>query len=291
MLTNRHSRISTFLLVVLALSALPAESSPINVRIPSYFGVNPGDTLALSITMQSPMPLGGIDFTFHFDDSIFRPVSVQQDTGLKHWEWFINQYDSVDATVRVTAIADLPNGQHPNPSDFYPKGSIAIIRFLVSPSWTPDSSKIPFTFYWPTCADNAGSNMLGDSLLVIRRLLDSDGALLWDETDNYNFPENTRPPHIGVVDSCQQISAGLLYQLDFQNGSVANYALCGNVDGDQSLDISDAVYLISYIFASGPPPQPLLSGDVDCTGSVDISDVVLIITYIFGGGSPPCSCQ
>jgi hypothetical protein len=64
--------------------------------------------------------------------------------------------------------------------------------------------------------------------------------------------------------------------------------LCGDADGNTIVNISDAVYLISYIFGGGPAPDPLLSGDADCNQIVNISDAVYLISYIFGGGPAPC---
>jgi hypothetical protein len=65
--------------------------------------------------------------------------------------------------------------------------------------------------------------------------------------------------------------------------------LCGDADGSESVDISDAVYLINYIFGGGPAPDPLLAGDANCDGAVDISDAVYLIAYIFSGGPEPCA--
>jgi len=65
--------------------------------------------------------------------------------------------------------------------------------------------------------------------------------------------------------------------------------ICGDADASGGVDIDDAVYLIAYIFASGPAPEPLESGDVDLSGAVDIDDVVYLINYIFGGGPEPCA--
>ncbi len=65
--------------------------------------------------------------------------------------------------------------------------------------------------------------------------------------------------------------------------------LCGDADDSESVTISDAVYLISYIFAGGPAPNPLISGDADCSGTVTISDAVYLISYIFAGGPAPCA--
>ncbi len=65
--------------------------------------------------------------------------------------------------------------------------------------------------------------------------------------------------------------------------------LCGNANGDDCINISDAVYLIAYIFAGGSAPAPLLSGDANCDGTVNISDAVYLIAYIFAGGLAPCA--
>lgn len=65
--------------------------------------------------------------------------------------------------------------------------------------------------------------------------------------------------------------------------------VCGDADGTAIVTISDAVYLISYIFAGGPAPIPMLSGDSDCSGTVNISDAVYLINYIFAGGPTPCA--
>jgi hypothetical protein len=63
---------------------------------------------------------------------------------------------------------------------------------------------------------------------------------------------------------------------------------CGDADGSEGVDIDDVVYLIAFIFSSGPPPDPYESGDSDCSGGVDIDDVVYLIAYIFSGGNEPC---
>jgi hypothetical protein len=73
-------------------------------------------------------------------------------------------------------------------------------------------------------------------------------------------------------------------------GAVSIFAayLCGDADGNDIVNISDAVYLIAYIFGGGPAPDPLLAGDTDCNEIVNISDAVYLIAYIFGGGPEPC---
>ena len=64
--------------------------------------------------------------------------------------------------------------------------------------------------------------------------------------------------------------------------------ITGDVNGDESIDIVDAMYLINYLFRGGPPPNPLWMGDLNCDGIVDVADVEYLMEYLFGGGRPPC---
>ena len=75
-----------------------------------------------------------------------------------------------------------------------------------------------------------------------------------------------------------------------ENGFTINPPyLCGDVDASgHQVDVSDAVYLINYIFRGDPGPIPYASGDVDCSGNVDIDDLIYLINYLFTGGPAPC---
>lgn len=64
--------------------------------------------------------------------------------------------------------------------------------------------------------------------------------------------------------------------------------LCGDADNNGQVSITDAVYIINYIFGGGPAPGSN-TGDVDCSQSISISDAVYIVNYIFGGGTEPCA--
>jgi CubicO group peptidase (beta-lactamase class C family) len=85
--------------------------------------------------------------------------------------------------------------------------------------------------------------------------------------------------------------AGSPQQVDTQTVSVTIVdppAMCGDASGDGAIDISDAVYLIAFIFTGGPAPNPI-SGDANHDGAVDISDAVYLIAFIFSGGPAPCA--
>ncbi|MGQ9592457.1 MAG: dockerin type I domain-containing protein [Planctomycetota bacterium] len=64
-------------------------------------------------------------------------------------------------------------------------------------------------------------------------------------------------------------------------------ASCGDANGDGSLDISDAVWTLTYLFAGGAPPASMQAADTNGDGKLDISDPIYLLGYLFLGGPPP----
>lgn len=284
------SRISSSagLFLLLLVSAISAQN--ISARIFAPRNVQPGTIIDVKILMQSPRQLGGIDFTIRYNDSLFSFLSVEQDTGIGGWEYFQTSHDADSHTVNIFSIADIVNGaNHPDSAEFHPKGSIAKFSFFVAPNWISDSAQEQFTFFWKSCGDNAASNKSGFTLIVMNKLLDPKGTVVWNEVDSVGYPEHLRIPNIGLPDSCLVEGGNLDFSIDFQNGAAANYYICGDPDANDLYTISDVVMLISYIFAGGAEPNPLISGDADCNGIVTVSDAVYLISYIFAGGPAPCA--
>ena len=66
--------------------------------------------------------------------------------------------------------------------------------------------------------------------------------------------------------------------------------LCGDANGDMTLNIFDATYLINYLYIDGPPPVPIQSADVNQDGAVNIFDITYLIAYLYlDGPEPDCS--
>ena len=61
----------------------------------------------------------------------------------------------------------------------------------------------------------------------------------------------------------------------------------GDANYDKLIDLADAVFLLNYLFKSGPQPYPLLAGDTNCDEVVDVADVVCLLNYLFKNGSEP----
>lgn len=64
--------------------------------------------------------------------------------------------------------------------------------------------------------------------------------------------------------------------------------ICGDANFDGLANITDAVSIITFIFAEGPEPFPYEAGDANCDGLDNITDAVYIISWIFNDGPPPC---
>ncbi len=70
----------------------------------------------------------------------------------------------------------------------------------------------------------------------------------------------------------------------------------GNIDGgpddgtDSSIDISDLVYMVAYMFQDGPAPPCLEEADCNGDGDIDIADLVCMVSYMFQSGFNPAPC-
>ncbi|MFN0057823.1 MAG: PKD domain-containing protein [Planctomycetota bacterium] len=63
--------------------------------------------------------------------------------------------------------------------------------------------------------------------------------------------------------------------------------LRGDANRTGIIDISDAIFLLTFLFASGGAPSCPDSADANDTGITDIADVIYLLSYLFAGGAPP----
>jgi hypothetical protein len=62
----------------------------------------------------------------------------------------------------------------------------------------------------------------------------------------------------------------------------------GDVTDDGIVNVADVVYLVTYLFLGGPPPDTMV-GNVNCDLVVNVADVVYLVTYLFQNGPAACA--
>jgi len=65
----------------------------------------------------------------------------------------------------------------------------------------------------------------------------------------------------------------------------------GDVNGSGGVELGDVVYLITYLYKSGPPPPVMTEADVNCSGMTDLGDVVYLISYLYKNGPVSKCCD
>jgi hypothetical protein len=205
-------------------------------------------------------------------DTTYTPDSMLAATT---WYWRVNAFN-----------AQGSSGYPAAPSWFTIEYPLPEVPELLAPA---DGAELDYavpTFTWSATAGAGGHYTLD-------RCDDPEFLAGIDTVDNHvdtvyipqsDMPNGTWYWRVQATNSYSMLSG---YQADPFSLTIATY-VTGDLDGNELINVSDAVYGIDYVFNEGPAPNPMECGDVNCDGSVNISDVVYLIDYIFGGGPPPC---
>ncbi len=116
---------------------------------------------------------------------------------------------------------------------------------------------------------------------MVTEVLDSFGGA--SQSANFRISVNSggQPSPVGTSESDNWgAKAGFVYTSRVKHGDA-------NADG--ALDLGDAIYILNYLFKSGPDPCPMEAGDANCDGIIDLGDAIYVLNYLFKGGPAP-SC-
>lgn len=72
-------------------------------------------------------------------------------------------------------------------------------------------------------------------------------------------------------------------------GDACDPLICGDANGDEAINIGDAVFLVNHVFKNTSAPIPYCLGNANGDSSVNIGDAVYLITLIFNNGPDPFS--
>jgi len=73
--------------------------------------------------------------------------------------------------------------------------------------------------------------------------------------------------------------------LGCEDGACISQFIRGDTNKDDKVDLSDAVYLLNFLFKGGKPVECLDTADANDDGIADISDAIEILHVLFGGES------
>ena len=200
---------------------------------------------------------------------------------------------SGNAYVTGQGEGDTTTGHDIATIKYYPNGDTAWVRRYNRP---------------PRCGDNAVAiaiDTLGNSYITGFSMCrtdsikwdyatikyDSLGNLKWDKIYDGPASDNDKAYSIALDDKGSVYvtggSFGVGSYYDFFTIKYVQF-LRGDANHDKKVNIADIVYLVSYLFKFGPPPDPLSSGDANCSSKVDIADIVYLVSYLFKFGPVPC---
>lgn len=207
-------------------------------------------------------------------DSVGLPVYIWADDTLGG---FSLSFRSSDERLQVSSfstegsIFDLPGGVWTGPVLDLAENSIGFGFFNSQANWQTNPQGLIATIYFQIDpALPPGTEIDIDSTFIAP-------ALYFELTTVVNsFAHAVRPAPFA-----NRGGANIIFP-EFQY-------VCGDADGSGTVNITDAVFLITFIFAGGPAPGPYLAGDANCDQTVNVTDAVYIINYIFGGGPAPCA--
>ncbi len=161
--------------------------------------------------------------------------------------------------------------------------------------------------------DRFGILEFGESAVINENYTEDKVLTLWlwglmGTQQDYIFYYNTLNDIDNVtVDGVETIwdydsdSNILTFRVDYSNevreiniteNTVKLFLPCGDLNSDGSVSVSDIVYLISYMFRGGKPPQcePYTTcTDLNNDSLITVSDVIYLINYLLKGGTAPCN--
>jgi len=63
--------------------------------------------------------------------------------------------------------------------------------------------------------------------------------------------------------------------------------LRGDVNHSGSVEAGDIIFLVAYVYRSGPAPEPIAIGDANAIPPITSSDIIYLVNYVFKSGPPP----
>jgi hypothetical protein len=139
--------------------------------------------------------------------------------------------------------------------------------------------------------DTTSDALDGDSLLRVTLHIHPDAPLVFGTT-RLLWPADEPPPE-SEQPGANEYSASGVAHLAAEVGEVepniidAGEFIRGDANQSLSMDMSDSIYILTYLFLGTRAPDCEKAADVNDDGKVDMSDGIYGLNFLFLGGSPP----
>lgn len=215
------------------------------------------------------------------DDGIATAIScpggdpVLGDNAVFFSTYALERFDDVSLDDLLPSLCEwlLTNKSIDVPMPIYPKNDTLVEGESIDLLWTASEGAIEY--HYEVATDEGFTNIVASGVAsgTSTTITDSlpDAAYCWRVSAiPSSGPATTHGPYTR-------------FHFVFSSPYV-----CGDVDGNGSgPDISDLVYLVTYMFGGGPAPSNMSAADVNGDGTgPDISDLVYLVSYMFQAGDP-----
>jgi len=289
-----------FILIIACTPAAFAQFYKLKVSVPSFQSVAGQQNVAIPIFMSNYLDtVAAYELTFVTDQpDLIRFNSDYVDTsGTLTSGW---QYVSVDTAyetgLEIRAMANMVYDPIVHGIGYPQTGQIPLVKILVDVGSMPDSISSYFAnieimanVYDFCFSDEEGQTIGLEHEFYYDTLWYNCNEWL-DDTVCNDWEEVTGPPaDTMVIDSLHPYLDTT--QVGINNGSIQVVKNCmgsaGDADCSGSLNLLDAVSVISYLYKNGA--SPVCRADCNCDCVINILDISCLISYLYGVGSE-CNC-
>jgi hypothetical protein len=215
--------------------------------------VSAGAHFDVSVEVATDTALGGLSFALDLDESVVQPVALTPATTWDAHSPFMRfDFSPSDGTVGFAMISDLIEGL-----DRILPGTnkLADIRLQVLPA------------------------AAGETTLAFAEQVDIDGRRYKNQaTVNGSGADfDTEPLTVDVL-SLKGAALAIVREAAF---------LRGDADGNESVDIADAIAVLGHLFRGQPSLPCHDAADADDSGVLDITDALHVLGFLFLGRAEP----
>ena len=291
-----HIWLVGFLILAVISTAPTTTAQPVELEVKiEDLGVEPGiGDFTIGVFMKNYIDtITHFEFLIQLDQPSIIGFDAQIDTTgtlISGWELVLSQnIEGWESNIAINAQADIETIPGFTPGIGPQSGEIPLLKLVAHTFEYPDSLPDQTVGLWTQAypAWFAFYNQMEQRIgLYVDTVCDSvyfrctnwagDLCLFWEKV---HFP-----PYDSAAYECDYTPFIDTNIVKVDNGSVTvMLSMCGDVNGNGDIDISDITRLISFLYLHGDPPPVMRVANINGSpdGTIDISDITYIIAALY----------